>query len=202
MEHRAREGGSQPPRRFVLLDRDGVLNVEKHYLSRAEDVELLPGVVEGLQRLRALGLGLVVVTNQSGIGRGYFDLSCLEAVHARLRQLLRDGGVDVDAIYHCPHAPEARCGCRKPAPGLAWQAAADLGFAPAQTFVIGDKASDLELARALGAPAILVAQGYGNQTLQEGRVSPDLVAADLVAAARWIEERLSADYLAPRALGA
>src|SRR5690348_8261786 len=93
-------------RRFVLLDRDGTLIVERNYLSRPDDVQLLPGALSGLQRLRRLGLGLAVITNQSGVARGYFDHAALDAVHARLRQLLHEGGVDLDGVYVCPHRPE------------------------------------------------------------------------------------------------
>jgi D-glycero-D-manno-heptose 1,7-bisphosphate phosphatase len=175
-------------RRFVLLDRDGTLIVERHYLSRPEDVQLLPGALAGLQRLRQLGLGLVVITNQSGIGRGYFDQAALDAVHARLRQLLQDGGVHLDGIYVCPHGPEDGCACRKPATGLVRQAAAELGFEPAEAFVIGDKASDVEMGRRLGATTLLVRTGYGREH-EQGKVQADFVVDDLGAVAEVITKQ-------------
>jgi D-glycero-D-manno-heptose 1,7-bisphosphate phosphatase len=179
-------------RRFVLLDRDGTINVERHYLSRPAQVELLPGALEGLRSLRRLGLGLAVVTNQSGVGRGYFDESALDAVHERLRDLLQAGGVELDGVYSCPHLPADGCGCRKPQPGLARLAAADLGFDPSEAFVIGDKPCDVELGRRLGAATLLVRTGYGNR-YPVGAVRPDHVADDLADAARTIEALLEGE---------
>ncbi|HMA52701.1 MAG TPA: HAD family hydrolase, partial [Magnetospirillaceae bacterium] len=122
-------------RPFVLLDRDGTLNVERNYLSDPDQLELIPGVTEALRRLRDLGYGLAVVTNQSGIGRGYFTAGAVEKVHERLKALLAEGGASLDAIYICPHAPNEPCDCRKPLPGMAKQAQAEFGFDPKQAFV-------------------------------------------------------------------
>jgi len=174
-------------RRFVLLDRDGTVNVERHYLAAADGVELLPNAAAGLRRLRALGFGLIVVTNQSGLGRGYFDRPALDAVHERLRQLLTTEGVVLDGIYYCPHTEQAGCCCRKPRPGLALQAAADLGFDPATSFVIGDRPSDIELGQGLGVPTVLVRTGYGAESAKA--VQADFVVADLLEAAGVIERR-------------
>ena len=138
-------------RRFAMLDRDGTLIHERHYLSDPNDVELLPGAVEGLLSLRKMGLGLVVLTNQSGVGRGYFDVARLELVHARMNSLLAQEGVEVDGIYYCPHRPEDLCPCRKPRPGLVNRAASELRFQPGDGFMIGDKAIDVQLGRAVGA---------------------------------------------------
>ena len=171
-------------RRYVLLDRDGTLNVEKGYLSAPEELELLPGVAPALLRLQARGLGLVVLTNQSGIGRGYLDRANLDRIHARLRELLSAEGVVLDAIYYCPHTPQDGCGCRKPATGLVESAAAELGFDPRQAFLIGDKQCDIELGARVGATTILVRTGYGAQ--EEARVQPDHVVDDLPAAAGTI----------------
>ena len=100
-------------RRFVILDRDGTICAERHYLSRPDQVELLPGAARGLRALRRLDLGLIVVTNQSGIGRGYFGEADLRAVHAQLRRLLAAEQIALDGVYCCPHLPEDECGCRK-----------------------------------------------------------------------------------------
>lgn len=177
---------TRDPRRFVLLDRDGTINVERHYLSDPDQLELYPGVGEALARLRQLGYGLVVVTNQSGIARGYFDLETLARIHDKLRALLKDFGVSIDGIYLCPHGPDEDCDCRKPLPGMVAQAVAELGFDPARAIMVGDKAVDVELGHAVGAAAILVRTGHGLKS--EGRCAPELVADDLPAAARWIEE--------------
>ena len=152
-------------RRFVLLDRDGTLIVERHYLSDPDQVELIPGAAAGLRRLRERGLGLAVVTNQSGIGRGFFDAARLAEIHQRLIEMLRAERVELDGIYFCPHHPDEACGCRKPQPALALRAAAELGFDATRAFVVGDMASDVALGRALGATTLLVRTGHGAATL-------------------------------------
>ncbi len=177
----------------VVLDRDGTLNVEVHYLSRPDQVELLPGVVEGLRALQSAGCRLVVVTNQSAIGRGYFDEACLSTIHDRLRALLAAHGVTLDAIYHCPHRPDEGCRCRKPGPLLIERAGVDLGFDPATVVVVGDKPCDIDLGRGLGATTILVRTGYGAAHEKAGDAAADFVVDDLRDAARVIIGRLPAD---------
>lgn len=179
----------------VLLDRDGTLIVERHYLADPAGVELLPGAAEGLRRMRELGLRLVVVTNQSGIARGYLDEATLAAIHARMESLLAAEGVVLDGIFHCPHLPDAGCGCRKPLTGMAEQGARALGFSLSRSFMVGDKACDIGLGRRLGVPTVLVTTGYGARELEAG-VAADAVAPDLAAAAKAIEEMLP-----PRARG-
>ncbi|HEY1206038.1 MAG: HAD family hydrolase [Bryobacteraceae bacterium] len=174
-------------RRFVLLDRDGTINVEKEYLSSAEGLELLPNAVAGLRAMRDLGLGLVVLTNQSGIGRGYFGAEAVAGIHRALAGLLAAGGVSLDGIYVCPHGPEEGCACRKPAQGLVVEAARELGFRLEDAFVVGDKAADIEMGRRVGATTILVRTGYGREVESNGGASPDYVADDLAGAARIIE---------------
>ncbi len=175
-------------RRFVLLDRDGTINVERVYLSDPDELELYPNTLAGLRRLQELGLGLAVVTNQSAIGRGFFDRERLQEINRRLTEMLSRGGVRLDAILVCPHTPDDACACRKPEPGLVLAAAKELGFDPAQAFVIGDKACDIELGQRLGATTLLVQTGYGNEELAGGKVNPDYVVADLAEAARVIED--------------
>ncbi len=179
-------------RRYVLLDRDGTIIVEKHYLSDPEGVELIPGAGEALRRLQALGLGLAVVTNQSGIARGYLDRERLDAIHARLESELADHDVRLDGLFHCPHHPDEGCGCRKPEPGLAARAAAELGFEPGQAFVVGDGAGDVGLGRRIGATSLLVRTGYGRQVEARGEPRADYVVNDLAEAGRLIESLLTA----------
>lgn len=174
--------------RFVLLDRDGTINVEREYLCDPGQMELLPHAACGLRAMRRMGLGLIVITNQSGIGRGFFDEACLFAVHERLRQLLRAEDVELDGIYICPHLPEDSCRCRKPRPGLVEQAARDFGFDPRDTFVIGDKPSEIELGLAVGATTILVRTGYGTETERNNVTHAAHVVADLAAAAAVVEQ--------------
>jgi len=173
--------------RFVLLDRDGTIIVERHYLSDPDQVELLPGAAQGLARLSSMGMGLVVLTNQSGIGRGYFDERRLEQIHRRMCQLLAAHGVFLDGIYVCPHRPQDQCDCRKPRPGLVQTAAMELGFVPSQSFMIGDKPCDVDLGRAIGARSILVRSGYGAAYAVSQLARPDHVVDDLAAAATLIE---------------
>lgn len=177
-------------RRFVLLDRDGTINVDTHYLSHPDQLALLPGAVQGLKRLRDLGLGLVVLTNQSGVARGYFDHSSVDAVHERLRAMLRAEGVEVDGIYVCPHAPGDDCTCRKPLPGMIETAVSEHGFVPADSFMIGDKVVDIDLGRGVGATTILVRTGYGAEVERQGKANADHVVDTLVDAAEVIARAL------------
>jgi D-glycero-D-manno-heptose 1,7-bisphosphate phosphatase len=182
-------------RQFVVLDRDGTLIVEKHYLADPEQVELLPGVVSGLRRLLGLQLGLVILTNQAGIGRRFFDKDQLDLIHDRLLGMLDTSGIQVDGIYYCPHLPEEGCDCRKPNPGLLKSAASDLDFEPRDAFVIGDKPCDIELGKALGATTFLVRTGYGSVFADDPSIAADYVVDDLCEAASIIE-RIHASLLA------
>ena len=159
----------------AFLDRDGTIVVDKHYLSDPAGLELLPNALEGLSELRDLGARLVVVTNQSGVGRGYFPAEAIEPMNERLRELLRAGGIELDGIYVCPHAPDDGCACRKPGSALFEQAAGELGLDLGQSFVLGDKEADVEAGRRIGATPILVGGD----------------ADDLLAAARLIRSSRS-----------
>jgi D-glycero-D-manno-heptose 1,7-bisphosphate phosphatase len=178
---------STPSKRFVILDRDGTVIVERHYLSDPAQVELLPNAVEGLRHIRELGFGLVLVTNQSGIGRGYFNEAQLTQIHDRLRAALKAEGLTLDGIYYCPHTPDDDCFCRKPRTGLIERAAKDLLFDPASSVVIGDKASDIMLGQRASATTILVRTGYGAQESIELETPPDYTAEDLLSAAKFLE---------------
>lgn len=167
----------------VLLDRDGTIIVERDYLSDPALVELETGAAEGLRALAEAGWVLAVLTNQSGIGRGYFDRSAAEAVNARVAELLVDEGVSIAGWYLCPHAPAEDCDCRKPCPGMARQAAAELGLDLARSWVIGDKSSDVGLADAIRARAILVTTGHGRTDEAAMRARGIPVCATLAEAA-------------------
>ncbi len=178
-------------RRAVFLDRDGTLIVEKHYLRRVEDLELYPETLQALKVLRATGLALVLVTNQSGIGRGLLDEATLGRLHDRLRELLLEGEISLDGIYHCPHVPaggEAGCRCRKPGPEMLERAAADLDLDLKGSWVIGDKAADIDLGESLPLRSLLVLTGHGAATATEPSV-PDRCEAvfdNILGAARHI----------------
>ncbi len=172
--------------RAAILDRDGTIIVDRDYISDSAEVELLPNAASGLRRLAALDLRLVVVTNQSGIGRGLFDETRLAEINARLRELLSREGVELAGIWYCPHHPDTGCACRKPNTKLVEEAADALGFDPRRSVVIGDKASDIELGKRIGAATILVRTGYGARTVAGGAVEPDRVADDLLEAAQIV----------------
>lgn len=174
-------------RRAVFLDRDGVLIEDTGYPDDPDRIALLPGVAEGLRRLQAGGWRLVVVTNQSGIARGKFSLETLEAIHARLRELLAAEGVRLDALYYCPHHPDGSeprfrtaCNHRKPAPGMLRSAAEALGLDLAACWMIGDKESDVRAGQAAGCRTVRIGPG---------ETAADARANDLVEAARQIMDR-------------
>jgi D-glycero-D-manno-heptose 1,7-bisphosphate phosphatase len=185
------------PRRYVILDRDGTLIVERHYLSDPAQVELLPGTVKGLQLLAQFGLGLIMVTNQSGIGRGYFSKARLEEVHERVKELLAEHEILLDGIYVCPHVPEDDCPCRKPRAGLVAVAAAELGFDPSAGFVIGDKPCDIELGQAVRARTFLVRTGYGAKHEAEATTQADYVVDNILEAAEIISQLVASPREAP-----
>jgi histidinol-phosphate phosphatase family protein len=136
--------------RFVFLDRDGTLVEDPGYVHRLEDFRLLPGTAKALLRLREAGFRLVIVTNQSGIGRGLFREADFQRFQQRLLDELAAAGVTIEATYFCPHAPDAGCDCRKPAAGLLERARRELGADLAHSWVIGDAARDVEMARRAG----------------------------------------------------
>lgn len=194
----------QPRFSDIVLDRDGTVIEDRHYLCAPEDIRFLPGAVTALQRLTHAGCRLFVLTNQSGIGRGYFSQEQYHAVQRHLDQLLAHYGVVLNASLFCPHAPSAACSCRKPAPGMLRALEHDHGLVPRRSIVIGDKRSDLQLAQTGElAGAILVATGKGEETAQsldlaplqhhayrEGEYAPGIghfvFARDLTAAAQWL----------------
>src|SRR5262245_37490677 len=144
------------PGPMVILDRDGTIVIDRGYISDPDQLELCAGAGAGLQRLYALGCGLVVITNQSGIGRGLFEFYQLDRIHSELQSMMAVLGVRLEGIYFCPHLPEDRCDCRKPGTRLMWQAARDLGFDPARAIVVGDKSSDVEFGKRCGATTVLI----------------------------------------------
>ncbi|HET6303483.1 MAG TPA: D-glycero-beta-D-manno-heptose 1,7-bisphosphate 7-phosphatase [Myxococcota bacterium] len=173
-------------RPFVFLDRDGTLVADRGYTHRVEDYALLPGVPEALRRLARAGFALAVVTNQSGIGRGYYGEDDFHAFQRHLAADLARQGVVLEASFFCPHLPEAGCACRKPAPGMLERARRELGADLARSWVIGDHRSDVELAARAGcAGAVLVLTGHGPQ---ESAALPAATprAPDLAAAAELV----------------
>jgi len=186
--------------RAVFLDRDGTIIEEVGYLDRAERVELYPWTIDAIRAFNRAGLAVVMITNQSGIARGFFTEAVVDDVHAHMAAMLAEGGARIDAYYYCPHHPDGKvpgyaraCECRKPGRGLVDRAAREFGIDPARSFVVGDRWVDVALARAVGAGGVLVRTGYGMSVEQQ---RPDDLAADavvdnLIAAASWILGRCS-----------
>ena len=193
----------------ILLDRDGTIIEDRSYLGDPAGVTPLPGAVEGLARLTAHGLRLFIVTNQSGIGRGYFSLDDYLACRARLNEILAASGVNITDEAFCPHDPDAGCACRKPALGMWENLRGRHGLNPENCIIIGDKAGDLEFGYAAGfALSALVLTGEGAKTAARLGVDlppagaacletvdkagrPLLLARDLKAVADWLLPRLA-----------
>lgn len=175
----------------VLLDRDGTIIVERHYLSSPDQVELVPGAGEGLREMADMGCRLIVVTNQSGIGRGYFSEADMHRVHERIACELAAFGVAIERFYFCPHTPEDDCACRKPKPAMAEQAARELGIDLALAVMIGDKPCDIDLGHQIGATTILVRSGYGASVAAAGSTNAHFIANDLLDAARFLGRRVT-----------
>jgi len=187
----------------VFIDRDGTLTEEVGYVNHPERLRLLPRSAEAIGRLNRAGVPAVVVTNQAGVARGYFSEEVLHAVNRALVEQLARQGARLDGLYVCAHHPtegqppwRADCDCRKPRPGLLRRAAAELGLDLERSTVVGDKASDLVPAAAVGARGVLVLTGYGRGEWEYRReafaVKPDHVAEDLLDAVDWALARLEA----------
>lgn len=152
----------------VFLDRDGAIIVDKNYLSDPEGVELLPNAIEGLLQFQSAGFLLIIITNQSGVGRGMFTAKDAEAVNERLVQVLSRNGITITDTYYCPHAPDDHCQCRKPLPGMILEAAAKHGIDLSRSITIGDKESDVKAGQAAGCRLSIL-------------ISPNNIKTDTVA---------------------
>ena len=178
------------PRPAVFLDRDGTIAEEVGYLNHASRFRMFPFVAGAIHRLNEAGLPVVVVTNQSGVGRGYFPESLVSTVNALMTQQLAEAGARLDAVYYCPHTSAEHCDCRKPKTGMLERAALEHAIDLPHSFVVGDRYGDIELGRNARARAILVRTGYGEGELawQSAKwpLQPDFVAEDLTRAVEWI----------------
>lgn len=169
----------------VFLDRDGTINEDVGYLSDPDGLVIIGGAGKAISLLNAEGVKVIVISNQSGVGRGYYTEEDVEAVNARLKELLEREGAAIDGIYYCSHHPDIDCDCRKPKTGLAEKAALEHEIA-SRAYVVGDKATDIGLARNLLAKGILVLTGKGAHELEGMEEAPDFIARDLVEAVEWI----------------
>lgn len=185
---------SDTPRPAAFLDRDGTIIVEREFLGDPEGVDVMPGVARAIQMLNEWGFWVIGVSNQSGIARGYYGPTEVDAVNRRVIDDLAAQGARLDRIYYCSHLPEISCArgedlcaCRKPAPGMIEWAQRDFAIDMSRSFVVGDKPSDIGLARSVGIPGILVLTGFGQGTRRQlgEKDMPDFIADDLLAAVRW-----------------
>ncbi|MFQ5458351.1 MAG: D-glycero-alpha-D-manno-heptose-1,7-bisphosphate 7-phosphatase [Myxococcota bacterium] len=180
----------------VFLDRDGTIIEDVGYLDTADRLRLLPRAAEAVRLLNAAGLVTIVISNQSGVARGYFPEERVQQVHARLASVLAGEGARLDAIYYCPHHPDfgppalrVACDCRKPRTGMIERGAAEFGLDAARCYVVGDKGTDVACARRAGAIGVLVHGGGGVEPPAKEPVAADHEAADLFEAASWIVSR-------------
>ncbi|MDF0674634.1 MAG: lipopolysaccharide heptosyltransferase II [Nitrospira sp.] len=183
----------------IFLDRDGTLNPDPGYIKSIDQFELFPGVPEALARLKRAGARLIVVTNQSGIARGFLTRDDLDAVHMKLQGLIGAAGASLDAIYSCPHHPDDGCDCRKPNRGMIDQAVREWEVNLDRSYLIGDHIRDIELAKRIGARSVLVTTGVvppqEAERLKVSGPAPDWIASSLTEAADWLlsdASRLSA----------
>lgn len=184
MSNSNRFHGTKPA---VFLDRDGTINVEKDYLYRVEEFEFTPGAVEAIRLLNQAGYLVVVVTNQSGVARGYYTEADVKTLHSHIDQVLIAQGARVDAWYYCPHHEQGKppynqaCDCRKPMPGMLRQAALDHAIDLNRSWMVGDKPADVEAGQAAGCRPVLVMTGYGAETAEKLSLKvpcyPDLLTA-------------------------
>ncbi len=191
--HSSRFTARNTARRAVFLDRDGTINVEKDYLYRSEDFEFIPGAPQAIRRLKAAGFLVIVVTNQSGVARGFYSEADVDRLHRHIQAELAGYATAIDAFYVCPHHPTAGegrfrkdCVCRKGLPGMLLQAAADFAIDLASSWMVGDKLADVAAGEGAGCRPILVLTGYGRREragLAAGRAA---VCEDLPAAASLI----------------
>jgi D-glycero-D-manno-heptose 1,7-bisphosphate phosphatase len=184
----------------VFLDRDGTINEEVGYLDRIDKLKLFPNAAEAIRIINESGMKAVVITNQSGIARGYFTEEFVGTVHAHIQKILRERGAFVDAFYYCPHHPTEGigaylqpCSCRKPEAGMLIAASEDMDIDLVKSYTVGDMSKDIQVAGKVGAKGVLVKTGYGLNTIEKDftpdsaeAVRPDYIAEDILDAITWI----------------
>jgi D-glycero-D-manno-heptose 1,7-bisphosphate phosphatase len=177
---------NKPVNRAVFLDRDGTIMEDASYFGDVDRAIIISSAPAALKRLHTAGYRLFVVTNQSGVARGYFTREAIEQIHTFLDDQFAALGVRFDRYYVCPHHPEDHCDCRKPKPKFLQEAIHEYRLEPARCFMIGDRPTDIQAGINAGVQTILVLTGAGQETLAKGNVSPNYVADDLRTAADWI----------------
>ncbi|MBI1748219.1 MAG: HAD family hydrolase [Acidobacteria bacterium] len=189
-------------RRAVFLDRDGTICEELGYINHPSRLMVYPWAAQAIQKINQAGMKAIVVSNQSGVARGYFDEPLVNAINLKMQAELEISGARLDAVYYCPHHPcalvpayRADCACRKPKPGMALQAAQVFNLDLSGSFVIGDRYGDIQLAHNIGAGSIFILTGYGRGEFESRRhtwpTAPDHIAENLLTAVEWVLSALN-----------
>jgi histidinol-phosphate phosphatase family protein len=175
-------------KKAVFIDRDGTINVNVEYLDNPEDFQMYPGVAEGVKILNENGFLVIVITNQSGIARGYFTKETLEKIHQRMMKELKEKGAKIDAIYYCPHHPDDNCSCRKPETGLLEKAIKEHNIDTSHSYVIGDRMIDVEAGHKIGLKTVLIPERKKlvEQEKKQSNVKPDFECSDFYQGTLWI----------------
>lgn len=171
----------------IFLDRDGVINIDKEYVHKIKDFELIPKTIDALKIMQDSGYVLIIITNQSGIGRGYYTEKNFQDLNKHMLELFLSKGIKILNVYYCPHSPDEGCSCRKPSTDFIKEAEKEFKIELKKSYVIGDKTSDIEMGKNAGCKTILVKTGKAGE---DGRhdVKPDFIAKDLYVAAKLICE--------------
>jgi D-glycero-D-manno-heptose 1,7-bisphosphate phosphatase len=181
----------------VFLDRDGTVNVEKEYLSSPDQLQLIPRSAAAIRELNHLGTRVFVITNQSGVARGFFSEEDVQRIHDALRTLLKSQDAFVDDFFYCPHLPGSpdhrynkTCDCRKPKPGMLQQAERKYSVDLTRSFIIGDRCVDVAAGKAVAAGTVMVSTGYGTSEIRECRSEPDFFAQDLLEGVKYVRGKI------------
>ncbi len=180
-----------PQIKLIILDRDGVVNYDSdQFIKSPDEWKPIPGSLEAIARLNQAGFKVVLATNQSGVGRGLFDMAMLNTIHDKMNKVLAQAGARIDALFFCPHAAESDCGCRKPKPGMFQEIGERFNISLAGVPCIGDSLRDLQAAAEVGGQPILVLTGKGRLTQEKGSIPENtLVFADLSEAVKYLIQK-------------
>jgi D,D-heptose 1,7-bisphosphate phosphatase len=179
----------------IFIDRDGTINVDVHYLDNPDKFQMYPGVGEGVKKLKENGFKVIVITNQSGIARGYFTKKQLSNIHEKMRKEFQKFDIELDGIYYCPHHPDDNCNCRKPNTELFEKAVKEHNIDIKKSYVLGDKIQDISAGKKIGAGAILIPEphlkGKFLSKNNDWESNPDYIADDFLDAVEWILKKLA-----------
>jgi len=175
-------------RKAVFIDRDGTINVNYGYINNPDDFKMYPNVAKGIKLLQENGFKIIIITNQSGIARGYFSEKSLEEIHDKMKKELSKEDTGVDAIYYCPHHPDENCNCRKPKPGMLEQAIKDFDIEIKDSYIIGDRMLDVEAGKIIGCKTVLIPEDKElvKKEMTESDIDPDIVCDDFYSGIEWI----------------